>query len=235
MTRWIPAADWWVELALVPAALGTIFWSLWYQAYLSPPGGQYGVGAGILAGLWFIVFCLVDIQRFRHRAAILLIVPLALPVGLAWSAVDDLAMYQRGVVEDCPVSDEYTYQVSNKFGTHWETRYILDCEQGEAEVTFAAAAPEESYDTDGESDYDLDSDYDNDYDWDSGYDAEYTWDDGPTSYEVEYDPLGILKARTGDYMSEGDKNPAGALYFAGFLALAAIGVRLYAVHAREHG
>lgn len=208
----VRASDWLVELLLVPAAMGTVFWALWHAAFLASPGQQYGVGAIVLSVLWFFVLFAVDLNRYRKRSALLLLVPVIVPVAVCWSAVANVAMAQRGIVEECPVSAEVSYEVTDKYGTHWEREYTLACDSGSPEVVFRVAEPEKS--TDG-----------------YGFDDHWSYDDGLDSLEVEYDPEGLLEPRTEDFVSEREGSPAGTLYFAAFLAAVAIGVRVAAARA----
>ncbi|THV28738.1 hypothetical protein [Glycomyces paridis] len=238
--RWIPASDWWIELLLVPLALGTAFWALWHAAFLAQPGSLYGLGAGVLSGLWFLVLAFTDLNRYKNRAALLLIVPLILPIAVAWPAVADAAMRYRGIVEECPVASERTYEVTGKYGSHWEREYTLDCSQGEPEIAFSVPEPVETTE-----DYDYDYEFDSEFDYgDDGFGDPYDdydfgdysdEDDVPDSIEVEYDPKDLIGARADDFATESPSDPAGALYFAGFLALAAIGIRLAAARSRQHG
>ncbi|WP_026922466.1 hypothetical protein [Glycomyces arizonensis] len=238
--RRIRGSDWWIELGLVPLALASVFWALWHSAFLAASGGDYGVGALVLSVFWLLVLFVIDIQRFRHRAAILLAVAPALAVVIAWSAVADTAMAYRGVVEECPVSGSSTYEVHPARGAaYWETKYTLACEQREVEVAFAASAPEATSEEDdygfgddfgGGDDYGFDDDFGGGDDFGDDFDS--MWDDEPKSIEVEYDPRGLVGPNTDHFVTESDQNPVGLLWFAGVVAAAGIGARLVAARSR---
>jgi hypothetical protein len=218
MRRW----DWWIELGLVPFAMLTIGGMLWSEAFADAPR-QYGTAAGALGVVWFIVFLVVDLVRFRHRAAVLLTVPVALPLVVAGFAFADLAMASRGVIEECPVGSSTTYEVRPTRGSsYWETSYLLECEHDEVEVEFRADGPPVTTD---EFEFEVDDT------GDSCCGGDFDWDDEQDTIEVQYDPVGVIGPRTDDF----DQDPTGALYGAGLLALLCIGIRIAAARARAHG
>lgn len=176
------AGDWILGLFLPLVALATVFCALWYAAFLADPGTNddgFGLGAGAIGILWYCVFGFSDWARFRKRAAALLIVPLVLSWVCLGFGIHHIAMEYRGVVADCGVRSSETYKVKSESGDSWETAYSLDC--GERVVSlkeeadsYAPQSPRIEYGPGG-----------------------FRLEPEPKgSVHVEYDPRGLLAART---------------------------------------
>lgn len=197
------AGDWILGLFLPLVALATVFCALWYAAFLADPGTNddgFGFAAGAIGILWYCLFGFADWARFQKRAAALLIVPLIFSWGCLGFGIHHLAMEYRGVVADCGVRSSETYKVESRSGDRWETAYSLDC--GERVVSlkeevdsYAPQFPRIDYGVGG-----------------------FRLEPELKSVHVEYDPRGLLAARTQNIGAD------PWLWLLASLALAVIGI-----------
>jgi hypothetical protein len=211
--QWMQVSDRWIEFLLVPLALVTVLGTLWSSAFSGDGEDEYGTAAIGLGIVWGVVLIVVDLVRYRHKAAWLLVWPLAGAVWAAWFAVYDYAMDERGIVEACPVTATEDEEVETRGGTYWERTYTLTCELDTVTVTER-----------------IDSqpvDYGNGAGYLSALDPGDPLE--PESFKVEYDPYGLLAARNTD-----DTGPQGEtmLWLAVGVLAVGIGIRLTAAVAR---
>lgn len=203
--------DKWVEFVLVPLALVTALGVLWASAH-SGDDGQYGIPAIAIGVVWAIVLIIADVARYRHRAAWLLVWPLAGAVWAAWFVVYDFTMDDRGIVEDCAVVGTYDEEVDSRGGTYWTRTYTLECEHDTVTVTERIDSKPIDYDLDS---YDL-----------GGYDTlpfDAVSPLRPETIEVEYDPRGLLDARRTE---EPGLDGESMLWVTGVVLAAGIGLRV---------
>ncbi|THV40881.1 hypothetical protein [Glycomyces buryatensis] len=220
--RWIRASDGWIEFFLVPFALATVLGALWASAIAGDSDDEYGIPAIVLGVLWGFLFIIIDLSRYRHRAAWLLVLPMAGAVWAAWFAVYDYTMDERGIVEECPIVGTYDEEKETRGGgTYWVRTYTLECEHDTVTVDerIDSKPADDPYDSiEGGIDRDGTDPFDGD-------------PFEPESIEVEYDPRGLLEARrTGDPGPD-TREMQGLVVL---LLVISLCVRLVAANARSH-
>lgn len=204
-------ADRWVEFLLVPLALATVLGVLWSSAFAEGRYGEYGSAAIGLGAAWAAVLIVIDLVRYRHKAAWLLVLPLAGAVWAAWSGVYDYTMHERGVIEACPVTTASDAEIETRGGgTYWERTYTLACDLDTVTVTERIDSRPIDYGTGADS-FDID-----------GLNK-------PEVVAVEYDPYGLLAARSAEKTGG---NGVPMLWFAGGVLAIGVGIRLVAAVAR---
>jgi hypothetical protein len=216
---WMRVSDRWIEFLLVPLALATVLGALWSSAFADGREGGYGSAAIGLGIVWGVVLIVVDLVRYRHKAAWLLVWPLAGAVWAAWFGVYDYAMGERGIVQACPVTASSDEEVETRGGgTYWVRTYTLACELDTVTVTERIDSQPVDYGTgaDGLGSFGSDPS-------DTGGSLE------PETIEVEYDPHGLLAARSTDATDPGG---ASMLWFAGAVLAVGVSIRLIAAVAR---
>lgn len=216
---WMRVADRWVEFLLVPLALATVSAVLWSSAFAEGRYGEYGSAAIGLGIAWAVTLIVIDLVRYRHKAAWLLVLPLAGAVWAAWSGIYDYAMNERGVIEACPVTTASDAEIETRGGgTYWERTYTLACDLDTVTVTERIDSRPVDYHTGADASGTLGADA-----FDTGGLAE------PEVITVEYDPYGLLAARIAE---EAGGNGVSMLWFAGGVLAVGVGIRLIAAVAR---
>ncbi|MCD0445888.1 hypothetical protein LO763_19955 [Glycomyces sp. A-F 0318] len=218
---WMRVSDRWIEFALVPLALATVLGVLWSSASSGGREDEYGIAAIGFGIVWGVVLIVVDLVRYRHKAAWLLVWPLVGAVWAAWFGVYDYAMDERGLIEACPVATTSDEEVETRGGgTYWERTYTLACELVTVMVTDRIDSQSVDYDT---GPVDPGS---------FGPDSFVTGGPlKPETIEVEYDPYGLLAARATD---ETGPSSASMLWLAGGFLAAGVGIRLSVAVARAY-
>lgn len=216
---WMRVTDRWIEFFLVPFALATVLGVLWSSAFAAGFYSEYGGVALGLGVTWVVVLIVADLLRYRHKAAWLLVLPLAGAVWAAWFGVYDYAMNERGVIEACPVTTASDAEIETRGGgTYWERTYTLACDLDTVTVTERVDSRPVDYHTGADASGTLGADA-----FDTGGLAE------PEVITVEYDPYGLLAARIAE---EAGGNGVSMLWFAGGVLAVGVGIRLIAAVAR---